>query len=53
MIAGSKSRYRACRPSHDVLSNARVFDGDEVQIWSGDVDLTVCDATVTPDCVRR
>lgn len=40
LISSSKSGYRRQHPGRVVFFNARVFNGDGDEIWSGDLDLT-------------
>jgi hypothetical protein len=41
MISGSKTAYMIANPDHEVFFNACVFNGAGVQVWFGDIDLTL------------
>jgi hypothetical protein len=41
LISASKSSYSDQHPDHEVLFNACVFDAQAVEIWFGDLDLTL------------
>lgn len=41
LISGSKTSYVRAYPDHDVMFNACLFDEYGVEVWFGDIDLTL------------
>jgi hypothetical protein len=46
MIGGSKSKYRASNPDHEVFFNANLFTTEDGKIWYGDIDYTIDKTTL-------